>query len=288
MKDRSKAVLLMLLSALSFSLMQLAVKLSAMTVETMQQVFFRNLIGLVISFVLLKKKHLPLFGERKYQLPLFARSFFGFCGMCFLFIATAGARQADVALLSRTTPIWVSIFAWLLLKEKISKIQVPVIALCMLGAFAAIQPSFDSDIKPLVFALLTSVCSGVAYTMIAYCKGRVNPLTVIFQFCIFSTIAAGILMIPDFVVPTARDLLILFFIGLFGAGGQLGLTYAMQWAPASEVSIYDYAGIIFSAIWGYIALHETLTMPTVIGALLITAGGAWSFFYNRRQGEKTA
>ena len=95
-------------------------------------------------------------------------------------------------------------------------------------------------------------------------------------------------MIPGFVVPTARDLLILFFIGLFGAGGQLGLTYAMQRAPASEVSIYDYAGIIFSAIWGYTALHETLTAPTMIGALLITAGGAWLFFYNRRQSEKTA
>ena len=93
MKERNQAVLLMLLSALSFSLMQVAVKISAMSVGTLQQVFCRNLISLFIALILLRKKHLPLFGPREYQLPLFLRSFFGFVGMIMLFAATAGARR---------------------------------------------------------------------------------------------------------------------------------------------------------------------------------------------------
>ena len=60
MKERNQAVLLMLLSALSFSLMQVAVKISAMSVGTLQQVFCRNLISLFIALILLRKKHLPL------------------------------------------------------------------------------------------------------------------------------------------------------------------------------------------------------------------------------------
>ena len=73
-------------------------------------------------------------------------------------------------------------------------------------------------------------------------------------------------MIPSFVVPTPRDLMMLILIGIFGAGGQIGLTYAYQKAPAAEVSIYDYSGIIFSAILGYVLLGESLSLSTIVGA----------------------
>lgn len=202
MNERNQAVVLMLLSALSFSLMQAVVKLSATNIGTMEQVFCRNLISMAISFVLLQRSHLPLLGGRKYQPALLARSFFGFIGVVMLFYATAGARQADIAVLNRTSPVWVSLFALLILRERISKVQIPVILLCLAGAVAAMRPSFDSNTLPLVLALLTAVSSGLAYTMIAFCRGQVNPMTVIFHFSLFSTIAAGLLMIPSFVVPT--------------------------------------------------------------------------------------
>lgn len=282
MKERNQAVALMLLSALSFSLMQAVVKISATTIGTMQQVFCRNLISMFIAFLLLRRGRLSYLGPREYQLPLFVRSFLGFVGVVMLFYATTGARQADVALLNRTSPIWVSLFAMLFLKEKISRVQVPVILLCLAGAFVAMRPSFHSNFTPMLLALLTAVSSGLAYTMIAFCKGRVNPLTVIFHFSLFSTVAAGILMIPTFVVPTWRDLIMLALIGIFGAGGQIGLTYAYQKAPASEVSIYDYSGIIYSALLGYCLLGEELGLSTVLGALLITGAALWSYLYNRR------
>lgn len=250
------------------------------------RVVSRNFISMIIAFFLLRKRHLSLLGPREYQVPLFLRSFFGFVGTIMLFTATAGARQADIALLNRTSPIWVSLFAMIFLKEKISKVQVPVILLCLAGAFAAMRPSFESDALPLILALMTAVVSGLAYTMIAFCKGHVDPLTVIFHFSLFSTAAAGVMMIPSFVVPTWKDLMMLCLIGLFGAGGQIGLTYAYQKAPASEVSIYDYSGIIFSALLGYFLLQEELTAPTVIGALLITAGGLWSYLYNRERARQ--
>lgn len=283
MNERNQAVVLMLLSALSFSLMQAVVKLSATSIGTMEQVFCRNLISMAISFVLLRRGHLPLLGSRNHQPALLARSFFGFIGVVMLFSATAGARQADIAVLNRTSPIWVSLFALLILRERISKVQIPVILLCLAGAVAAMRPSFDSNILPLVLALLTAVSSGLAYTMIAFCRGQVAPMTVIFHFSLFSTIAAGLLMIPSFVVPAPRDLMMLVLIGIFGAGGQIGLTYAYQKASAAEVSIYDYSGIIFSAILGYVLLGESLSLSTVVGAALITAGGLWSYCAHRRQ-----
>ena len=273
----------MLLSALSFSLMSVVVKISASTVPTLQQVFCRNIIALVIVFFLMRRRKESFRVSKEYRWPLFFRAFFGYVGIITLFVATAGARQADIAILDRTSPIWVSLFAYLFLKEKISRVQIPVILLCMAGAAVAMRPAFDSDAMPLLLALATAVVCALAYTMIAFCKGHVSPLAVIFYFSLFSTVCGGIMMIPTYIPPSGRDWLMLLLLGLFGAGGQIGLTYAYQKAPASEVSIYDYSGIIFSALLGYFLLEEELTASTLLGAVLIVAGGAWSYMYNRKK-----
>ena len=283
--NRRQATALMLVSSTSFCLMSMVVKLSATTVGTLQQVFFRNLVSLIAVGVVIWKRNLPFLGEKQYQPALFARSFFGFVGVIMLFYATANARQADIAILSRTSPIWTTVFAALILKEKISKVQVPVIALCLAGTVVAMRPSFDSNILPLLLAAATAVSSGLAYTMIAFCKGKVHPLTVIFHFSLFSTVAGFFLMLPTFTMPTFRDVIMLILIGVFAAGGQIGLTFAYQKAPASEVSIYDYVGIVVSMLIGNLVFGEPLAASSILGGVLITSSALWSYWYNHRHGE---
>lgn len=283
MSDRKQATALMLLSSTSFCLMSMVVKLSAASVGTMQQVFFRNLVSLFIVGAVIFRKKLPFLGEKQFQPALCARSFFGFVGVIMLFYATANARQADVAILNRSSPVWTTIFAALILKEKISKVQIPVIALCLAGAFVAMQPAFDSNLLPLLLAAATALASGLAYTMIAFCKGKVHPLTVIFHFSLFSTVAAFFLMLPTFSVPGPKELLMLLLIGIFAAGGQVGLTYAYQKAPAAEVSIYDYVGIVISMLLGDLVFGEPMTLSSTLGGILITCSALWSYLYNRRQ-----
>ena len=283
--NRRQAPARMLVSTTSFCLMSIVVKLSATTVGTLQQVFFRNLVSLIAVGVVIWKRNLPFLGEKQYQPALFARSFFGFVGVIMLFYATANARQADIAILSRTSPIWTTVFAALILKEKISKVQVPVIALCLAGTVVAMRPSFDSNILPLLLAAATAVSSGLAYTMIAFCKGKVHPLTVIFHFSLFSTVAGFFLMLPTFTMPTFRDVIMLILIGVFAAGGQIGLTFAYQKAPASEVSIYDYVGIVVSMLIGNLVFGEPLAASSILGGVLITSSALWSYWYNHRHGE---
>lgn len=283
--NRRQATALMLMSTTSFCLMSMVVKLSATTVGTLQQVFFRNLVSLIAVGVVIWKRNLPFLGEKQYQPALLARSFFGFVGVIMLFYATANARQADIAILSRTSPIWTTVFAALILKEKISKVQVPVIALCLAGTVVAMRPSFDSNILPLLLAAATAVSSGLAYTMIAFCKGKVHPLTVIFHFSLFSTVAGFFLMLPTFTMPTFRDVIMLILIGVFAAGGQIGLTFAYQKAPASEVSIYDYVGIVVSMLIGNLVFGEPLAASSILGGVLITSSALWSYWYNHRHDE---
>lgn len=285
MSERKQAAALMLLSSASFCLMSMAVKLSSASMGIFQQVFFRNLISLFIVGTIIYRKKLPFLGEKKFQPALCARSFFGFVGVVLLFYATANARQADVAVLSRTSPIWTTLFAALILREKISKVQIPVIALCLAGAFSAMQPSFDSNFFPLLVAAATSLFSGLAYTMIAFCKGKVHPLTVIFHFSLLSTAAGFFLMLPSFSLSSFQNLLMPLLIGIFAAGGQLGLTYAYQKAPASEVSIYDYTGIVISMLLGKLVFGEPITPSSALGGALISCGALWSYLYHRRHAD---
>lgn len=275
---KAKAVVLMLISALSFSIMQVFVKISSSEVETFEQVFFRNLISLMTAGVMVHREKLQIIPEmKKGRWAIWGRSFFGFLGIVFFFYATGHARQADVAMLNRASPVFVTLFAGPFLKEKITPVKIASIVLCLVGAYIAMQPSFDSNPFPLFAALMAAVVAGMAYTMLSYCKNFVNPIVIIFHFSLFSTICAGILMIPAFVMPSPLTLLTLLLIGVFAIGGQYFLTYAYQQAPASEVSIYQYSGVVFTALLSYFIFRESLSKTSIIGSVLILGAIFWVF-----------
>ena len=64
-KPKTKAIFLMLVSSLSFSVMQIFVKLSSEEVGTFEQTFFRNLVSLIIAAVMVRQEKLRVFQEIK-------------------------------------------------------------------------------------------------------------------------------------------------------------------------------------------------------------------------------
>ena len=74
--QRTKGVILALLSTLSFSFMMIFAALNSPEIPLWEQTFFRNLIGIFVASFILIKNHQPLFGERKYWPQMFARSLF--------------------------------------------------------------------------------------------------------------------------------------------------------------------------------------------------------------------
>lgn len=279
---RTCAVVMMLISACAFSCMQVFVKLTSDAVGTFEQVFFRNLISLFVALFMVKKAGVHPLKEMKGKPALWGRSFFGFLGIVLFFFAAANAPQASVAMLNRSSPVFVTLLAGVFLKEEITPVKVASVCLCLLGAYIAMNPSFEnSTFLPLLCALLAAVAAGIAYTLLAYCKNLVAPSTVILHFSAFSTVAAGILMIPSFVVPSPKTLAMLMMIGIFAAIGQIFLTYAYQMAPASEVSIYQYSGVVFTALFSFLIFGETLNSRSILGGVIIFAAIFWVFQYHR-------
>ena len=98
----------MLLSALSFSVMQVFVKLTSSEVGTFEQTFFRNLVSLFIAAGMVRREKLRVFQEMKRgRWALWGRSFFGCLGGERVFYATGQAREADGAILNRASPVFV-------------------------------------------------------------------------------------------------------------------------------------------------------------------------------------
>ena len=72
--------------------------------------------------------------------------------------------------------------------------------------------------------------------------------------------------------------------GLAAAGGQFGVTAAYTYAPAREISVYDYTQIMFSAIMGLLVFGQLPDMLSFVGYCVIIAAGVIMFLYNKRRG----
>ena len=219
------------------------------------------------------------YGPKKYQPYLFGRSFFGFLGLITLFYASSHAAQGDVTVLNKLSPIFVTLLAAVFMKEKLSSIQIPALVLSVLGAFIVFRPSFQSDPFPLVVALLSAITSGVAYTFLGYFKGKVDGITVIMHFSTFSVFGSLPFVISNFVMPDPHQFMLLMLISLFGSLGQVFITYAYRFAPASEISIYNYSGILFSTVLGAAILGEPVKSTSILGGALVAIASIMVYIY---------
>lgn len=275
---KQKGILLMLLSAFLFAGMQVLIHMTG-ELPLMEQVFFRNIVSLILCFYLIKRHKLSMFGEKKYQPLLFMRSGFGLLGLVSLFYAASRANQADVTILSKLSPFLITIFAAVFLKEKISKVQVPALLIAFGGAFLVANPAFNSNIFPLFLAFCCAIFSSVSYTLLAYFKDKVDGITVIMHFSTFCVAVATPFIAMDFVLPSLRQFLLLLLMGTFGGFGQIALTYAYRFAPAAEVSVYNYSGILFSMILGFLVLGQTLPLTSLLGGTLVIAASLLIYKY---------
>ena len=80
MSEKTKGILCIIFSALSFAFMSLFIKLSG-DIPTLQKSFFRNFVAAVVAYAMLKKNHTPLKCSKESFKYVFGRAFFGTVGI---------------------------------------------------------------------------------------------------------------------------------------------------------------------------------------------------------------
>jgi drug/metabolite transporter (DMT)-like permease len=288
MKDKTKALLYILFSTISFSIMGLFVRY-IQDLPVIQKVFFRNSISFILAlFLIIKSKPVNFTsytGKMESQFFLLTRSVLGFIGVFLNFYAITHLKLADSQILNRLSPIWVTIVAVIFLKESYNRNQIFSIILALVGAIFVIKPQFSMDILPGISGIASGITAGVSYTILRYLRGKEKPETIIFYFSFFSIMASFPLMIFNYIPPSMTQLIMLLLTGLFASFGQLGLTYGFRYAEAGKVSIFTYTGIIFSTLIGFIVWKEIPDLWSILGGLLILASALINYLRSISQSQ---
>ena len=282
MKDKQKGMLSIMAAALFFAAMNVFVKLSG-DLPAPQKSFFRNLIAMIFAFMILMRSGEKL-SYRKKDLPmLLMRSIFGTIGILCNFYAVDHLLVSDASMLNKLSPFFVIIFSALFLKEKANTVQKISVVIAFIGALFVVKPSMDvfQNINSLI-GVMGGLGAGIAYTCVRQLgKQGVKGARVVFFFSSFSCLVLVPYLLVDYHPMTMHQLLCLVGAGLMAAGGQFSITAAYNFAPAKEISVFDYTQVVFAAILGFFFLGQIPDLYSVIGYVIIIGVAVWSFLRQR-------
>lgn len=281
MNNRNKGILYIILSAFGFAMMSAFVKLSG-DLPSMEKAFFRNVISLIIASIVIINKHESFFGKKENQKLLLMRSTFGTLGIILNFYAIDQLILSDANMLNKMSPFFVIIFSALFLKEKLKPTHIVTIIAGFLGSLLIIKPTFTIAIIPYVAGLSSALFAGSAYTCVRALGGKEKPQTIVFYFSFFSVVTLLPFLIINFEPMSILQLFYLIMAGLFATLGQFAVTLAYKYAPAREISIFDYSNIIFSAIISMVVFNQLPDIISVLGYLIIFSASLYMFFYNKK------
>lgn len=281
-----KGILLIVLSAFCFALMSMFVRLAG-DVPSVQKSFFRNIVAAVFAAVILLRAHTRPQLTRDAWGYLLLRAFFGTLGILCNFYAVDRLVLADASILNKMSPFFAILCSYFVLKEKITPARMAIVLGAFVGSLFVIKPSFqNTSLLPALVGLLGGLGAGVAYTMVRKLGqlGVKGPF-IVFFFSAFSCLVTLPYLIFNYHPMSASQLIFLLLAGLSATGGQFTITAAYIYAPAREISVYDYSQIIFSSMLGFFVFGQTPDVWSILGYVLIVSMAVVMFLYNTRKSK---
>lgn len=283
MNNKLKGILFLLISGLSFSVMNVFVHLSG-NLPVVQKSFFRNIVALVVAIIVLWQERKNIHVPSKSWKYLIFRATAGTIGLLCNYYAVDHLLLADASILSKLSPFFAILFSYMLMKEEVKPFQIISVLGAFIGALFVVKPSFNiTEFYPALIALGGGIMAGLAYSYVRYLgKLGVTGAFVVFFFSAFSSLMLLPFLIIGFVPMSTQQVIYLLIAGVTAAGGQFGLTLAYYNAAAKDISVFDYSQIIFSALLGFYIFEQVPDYMSFIGYFVIIAMALIMFIYNRR------
>lgn len=208
------------------------------------------------------------------------------------YLAFPALPLAEAIALFFTSPIFVTVLARLILHEHVHwKSWIAVI-----GGFAGVLIVLKPGSGLFEPAALLSLFSAAAYALamvLARKFGTEEPTTVMaFYVNLTYLIGAGLLaalfhaagighlghpsldfLVRPWAMPGYRDLFLMGLCGVIAAVAMSLLTHAYRLARANLVTVFEYTGMIWVPLWGFLLFSEVPTVSTAIGTVIIIIAG---------------
>lgn len=278
-----KGIALKICSVITFITMASLIKATAQHVPAGQAVFFRSVFALPVILA-----WLAVWGDLRTGLkaasPMghFWRGFVGTAAMGLGFAGLGLLPLPEVTAIGYAAPLMTVILAAMFLGEQVRLFRLGAVALGMVGVLIVLGPrlsAFSGDTVEKTAALgamlvLTgALCAALAQIYIRKLVQSEQTSAIVFYFSVTSA-SLSLLTLPfGWVLPTGQEAAFLILAGLLGGMGQIFLTSAYRFAPASVVAPFDYASMLFAILIGMFFFNEIPDLRTIGGAALVILAG---------------
>jgi drug/metabolite transporter (DMT)-like permease len=270
-----QGVLFMILSAMISALNGAVAKILSDTMDPIEIVFYRNLLGIIIILYSLKK--FPKVIDKSKLHLLFLRGLFGALAMLLFFYTIAYIPLGEAVVLNKTSPFFVTILAYCLMKESISTQTFFALVIGFLGIIFIMKPfgieiSFDH-----LLGVLGGFFAAAAYATIKKIKDIYDARVIMLSFMGVGIIIPIILFLISYIeFKIYTDIYVWVLVGfmaVISTASQWFLTRAYSLSKASIIGVASYSNIPFAIGFGIMLGDSIPDIFTFIGIFLIVIGG---------------
>jgi drug/metabolite transporter (DMT)-like permease len=199
---------------------------------------------------------------------------------------------AEAVALFFTAPLLITVLAGLFLEERVGWRSWLAIGTGLSGVILILRPGTALFEPAVLLSLLSALLYAVAALMTRH-LGIVEKASVMtfYSVVVYLFGAIGLALLLNTVVspspsnssfafllrpwslPGTRDFLLMAACGLIAAVAMTLLTTAYRVAQANVVAPFEYTGILWLPLWGFIFFAELPRWTTIIGAMLIVTSG---------------
>ena len=297
-------ILSLCLGVLVFSLQDPLVKAVSGGYPVTEVMAIRALVALPILIVIVQADVglKALLSKRSGMLTL--RAFIQFSSYTAYYLAIAALPLADAVALYFMAPLFIMALAGPYLGERVSRRTLMTVLIGLVGVVVMVRPGaglFD-------WAAFLSLGSAFLYgfsQLMARRIGDTESSTVMafYQNGAYLTgaiVVAGLFhlvgithaghpslefLVRPWVWPTLPDFLKMAACGFVASAGMILLSQAYRMAPANRVATFEYTGILWSPLWGFLFFAEVPASSTFLGMLLILVAGLIVLVKPRRSTE---
>lgn len=281
------AVLWMIGTLLSFSLMAIAVRELSGEIHSFQIMLFRSLGALVVlaPFVALAGRAAWRTARPGLQVARNSVHFFAQLG----WITGIGLLPlAEVFAIEFTTPIWATLLAILFLGERLNRGRIIALAAGFLGILVILRPGV-AVVSPGSLAVLGAAFGFAATFTITKILTRTDrPITILLYMSLVQIPMGLVAASLEWTTPDALQLFWLFAVGATGLSAHYCSTRALAIADQTVVIPVDFMRLPLIVAVGALLYGETADPLVLAGALLIFAGNYYSIRRENRRTDRPA
>ena len=261
---------------LSFTLMAISGRSLADKLDTFEIMTYRSLIGIVILLaVAFYAGTWRQFSTQRLGLHL-VRNLFHFAGQNLWFFALIYVPLSQMFVFEFSSPLWVAIFAPLILSERLTLTRFFAATIGFFGILVVVRPDF-SNLPPELIAAALCAIGFAGATITTKLLTRTETITCILFWLVALQAMFGFIMAGydgQIDVPQGTEWGWLTLIGVCGLCAHFCITSALQLAPATVVTPFEFLRLPMVSIVGVWLYSEGLEWQVFVGALVVL-GANW-------------